>query len=70
MSKLKTLNINANVNSDDAYIFFDDVDSNPYMSKQRKDSVNIEIANREIYKLLEAISMILLEICSINFVIE
>ncbi len=33
--------------NNDAYIFFDDIDSSPYMSKQRKDSVNIEIANRK-----------------------
>tara|TARA_X000000950_G_scaffold289243_2_gene411195 strand:- start:16798 stop:17562 length:765 start_codon:yes stop_codon:yes gene_type:complete len=38
-----------------AYIFFDDIDSNPYMANQRKDSINTEIANREILKLLEAI---------------
>ncbi len=38
-----------------AYIFFDDIDSSPYMNKQRKDSVNIEIANRNIFRLLEAI---------------
>ena len=37
-----------------AYIFLDDIDSGPYMFKQRKDSVGIEIANRKIYKLLEA----------------
>jgi predicted O-methyltransferase YrrM len=41
--------------NEDAYIFFDDIDSGPYMFKQRKDSVGIEIANRKIYKLLEAI---------------
>ena len=41
--------------NEDAYIFLDDIDSGPYMSKQRKDSVGIEIANRKIYKLLEAI---------------
>ena len=41
--------------NNDAYIFFDDIDSSPYMSKQRKDSVNIEIANRKIFRLLEAI---------------
>ena len=41
--------------NEDAYIFFDDIDSGPYMLEQRKDSVGIEIANREIYKLLEAI---------------
>ena len=36
-------------------IYFDDIDSGPYMSKQRKDSVSTEIANREIFELLEAI---------------
>ena len=36
-------------------IYFDDVDSGPYMSNQRKDSVSTEIANREIFELLEAI---------------
>lgn len=41
--------------NNDAYIFFDDIDSNPYMSKQRKDSVNIEVANRKILRLLETI---------------
>ena len=39
----------------DAYIFLDDIDSGPYMLKQRKDSIGTEIANRKIYKLLEAI---------------
>ena len=38
-----------------AYIFFDDVDSGPYMKKQRKDSINTEIENRKIFDLLEAI---------------
>ena len=36
-------------------IYFDDVDSGPYMNKQRKDSINIEIGNRKILNLLEAI---------------
>lgn len=36
-------------------IYFDDVDSGPYMNGQRKDSVSTEIANREIFELLEAI---------------
>ena len=36
-------------------IFFDDIDSDPYMVGQRKDSVSIEIANRKIFNLLEAI---------------
>ena len=36
-------------------LIFDDIDSDPYMVGQRKDSVGTEIANRKIYKLLEAI---------------
>ena len=39
----------------DACIFFDDVDSTPYMRNQRKDSVGTEIANREIFELIEAV---------------
>tara|TARA_Y200000002_G_scaffold306413_1_gene262359 strand:- start:9097 stop:9852 length:756 start_codon:yes stop_codon:yes gene_type:complete len=39
----------------DACIFFDDVDSTPYMRNQRKDSVGTEIANREIIELIEAV---------------
>ena len=31
------------------------MDSDPYMKGQRKDSFSIEIANRKIFKLLEAI---------------
>ena len=41
--------------NNDALIFFDDIDSGPYMSKQRKDSISTEISNRKIFKLLEAI---------------
>ena len=41
--------------NENALIFFDDIDSNPYMAGQRKDSASTEIANRRIYKLLEAI---------------
>tara|TARA_X000001036_G_scaffold428346_1_gene458024 strand:+ start:758 stop:1519 length:762 start_codon:yes stop_codon:yes gene_type:complete len=36
-------------------IYFDDVDSGPYMIGQRKDSINTEIENRKIFNLLEAI---------------
>ncbi len=36
-------------------IYFDDVDSGPYMSGQRKDSINPETENRKILNLLEAI---------------
>jgi len=36
-------------------IYFDDIDSGPYMNGQRKDSINTEINNRKIFNLLEAI---------------
>ena len=36
-------------------IYFDDIDSGPYMSGQRKDSISTELVNREIFELLEAI---------------
>ena len=36
-------------------IYFDDIDSGPYMNGQRKDSVSTEIVNRQIFNLLEAI---------------
>ena len=36
-------------------IYFDDIDSGPYMSAQRKDSISTELVNREIFDLLEAI---------------
>jgi len=36
-------------------IFFDDVDSTPYMLFQRKDNLKVEIANRKIQKLLDAL---------------
>ena len=39
----------------DGLLIFDDIDSDPYMVGQRKDSVGTEIANRKIYKLLESI---------------
>ena len=39
----------------DGVIYFDDVDSGPYMSGQRKDSVSTEIVNRQIFDLLQAI---------------
>ncbi|QEF98718.1 Cephalosporin hydroxylase [Stieleria maiorica] len=40
-----------------AVIFFDDIDSAPYMMGQRKDSVSTEIANRDILSLVESIFM-------------
>ena len=49
----------------DGLIIFDDIDSSPYMTGQRKDSVGTEIANRKIYKLLEAIFRA--NMCKIDF---
>ena len=49
----------------DGLIIFDDIDSSPYMMGQRKDSVGTEIANRKIYKLLEAIFRA--NMCKIDF---
>ena len=39
----------------DGVIYFDDIDSGPYMRGQRKDSVSTEIVNRQIFDLLQAI---------------
>jgi len=36
-------------------IFFDDIDSNPYLRGQRKDNVGIELSNRKILELIESI---------------
>ena len=36
-------------------IFFDDIDSGPYLQGQRKDNVHIEISNRKILELIESI---------------
>ena len=36
-------------------MYFDDVDSGPYLQGQRKDSIGTEIANRKIYELIEAV---------------
>lgn len=36
-------------------VYFDDVDTGPYLMGQRKDSVSSEIANRKIHALIEAI---------------
>ena len=36
-------------------IFFDDIDSNPYLKGQRKDNVGIEYSNRRILELIESI---------------
>ena len=48
-------------------IFFDDIDSGPYLIGQRKDSVDTEIANRNIYELIEAIFMANLNIIDLNY---
>lgn len=36
-------------------MYFDDIDTGPYLIGQRKDSVATEIANRKIYELIEAV---------------
>lgn len=36
-------------------IFFDDIDSAPYMRGRRKDSVAVEIANRNIFRVIQSI---------------
>lgn len=36
-------------------IFFDDVDSQPYMINQRKDSISMEIGNRKISDFIESV---------------
>ena len=46
-------------------VFFDDVDSQPYMINQRKDSIGIEIGNRKIYEFVE--SVFLSNLDSVNF---
>ena len=38
--------------NENAMIFFDDIDSGPYMSNQRKDSVSTEIINRKIFNCI------------------
>ena len=48
-------------------IFLDDVDSGPYMNGQRKDSLSIEIANRNIYELIEAVFTGNLNIIDLSF---
>ena len=48
-------------------IFFDDIDSGPYLIGQRKDSVGTEIANRNIYELIEAIFISNMNIIDLNY---
>ena len=36
-------------------MYFDDIDSSPYMTGQRKDNISIEIANRKILELIKAV---------------
>jgi len=49
-------------------MFLDDIDSGPYMNGQRKDSVSTEIANRNIYELIESIFMSNLNIIDLSFI--
>lgn len=48
-------------------MYFDDVDSYPYMKKQRKDSVELEIANRKINRLLINIFRQNIKLVRLNF---
>ncbi len=48
-------------------IFLDDVDSGPYLEGQRKDNISIEISNRKIHQLIEAIFNSNLNIIDLSF---
>ncbi len=49
-------------------IFFDDIDSNPYLSGQRKDNVGIEISNRKILELIESIFISNIDIIDLTLI--
>ena len=49
-------------------MFFDDVDSGPYLFGQRKDSIHIETSNRKIYQLIEAVFLSNLNILDLNII--
>ena len=49
-------------------IFFDDIDSNPYLRGQRKDNVGIEISNRKILELIESIFLSNLDIIDFELI--
>ena len=49
-------------------IFFDDIDSNPYLKGQRKDNVSIEISNRKILELIESIFISNIDIIDLTLI--
>ena len=49
-------------------IFFDDIDSNPYLRGQRKDNVGIEISNRKILELIESIFISNIDILDLTLI--
>ena len=49
-------------------IFFDDIDSNPYLKGQRKDNVGIEISNRKILELIESIFISNIDIIDLSLI--
>lgn len=49
-------------------MFFDDVDSGPYLLGQRKDSLGTELANRKIFELIEAVFRANMENCNLALV--
>ena len=52
----------------DGVIFFDDIDSNPYLRGQRKDNVGIEISNRKILELIESIFISNIDILDLTLI--
>ncbi len=49
-------------------IFFDDIDSNPYLRGQRKDNVGIEVSNRKILELIESIFISNIDIIDLTII--
>jgi len=49
-------------------IFFDDIDSTPYLRGQRKDNVGIEISNRKILELIESIFISNIDIIDLTLI--
>ena len=49
-------------------IFFDDIDSNPYLKGQRKDNVGIEVSNRKILELIESIFVSNIDIIDLTLI--
>lgn len=49
-------------------VFFDDVDTQPYMINQRKDSIGIEIGNRNIYEFVESVFLSNLDSVNLSFI--